>query len=134
MQNVSKHRIVFYDGACVLCNRTVNFLIKADRNQKLKFAPLGGTTAKSLNFNEFVDGAASVVFYNKGNIYYRSTAILNIIKDLPFPWNLLYIFWIVPTSLRDYFYRIVGKNRYKWFGRTASCLLYDAKYKGRFLD
>lgn len=134
MQNLSNHRIVFYDGECVLCNRTVRFLIKADRNQKLKFAPLEGATAKTLKINSFVDGESSVVFYNNGTLYYRSTAILNIIKGLPLPWNLLYVFWIVPSSIRDYFYRIIGKNRYRWFGKTTSCLLYEPKYKERFLD
>jgi predicted DCC family thiol-disulfide oxidoreductase YuxK len=134
MQNVSNHRIVFYDGECVLCNRTVSFLIKADRDQKLKFAPLEGLTAKTLNINGSADREPSVVFYNNGGLYYRSTAILNIIQELPFPWHLPLVFRIVPTSIRDYFYKIIGKNRYKWFGRTASCILYDSKYKGRFLD
>lgn len=134
MQNLSNLRIVFYDGECVLCNRTVGFLIKADRNQKLKFAPLEGVTAKKLNINGSADGESSVVFYKKEKLYYRSTAILNIIQELPFPWNLLTIFWIVPTFIRDYCYRIIGKNRYRWFGKTTSCILYEPKYKERFLD
>jgi predicted DCC family thiol-disulfide oxidoreductase YuxK len=134
MQNVSNHRIVFYDGACVLCNRTVSFLIKADRDQKLKFAPLEGVTSKILNINGSTDREPSVVFYNNGRLYYKSTAILNIIQELSFPWHLLLVFRIVPTSIRDYIYRVIGKNRYKWFGRTASCNLYESKYKGRFLD
>lgn len=134
MQDFSNHRIVFYDGECVLCNRTVGFLIKADRNQKLKFAPLEGETAKILNINNFTDGESSVVFLNNGKLYYRSTAILNIFRILPFPWNLFYIFQIVPTFIRDYCYRIIGKNRYKWFGKTQSCIMIDSKYKERLLD
>lgn len=134
MQNLSNLRIVFYDGECVLCNRTVSFLIKADRNQKLKFAPLEGVTAKKLNLNGSADGESSVVFYKNEKLYYRSTAILNIIQELPFPWNLLTIFWIVPAFIRDYCYRIIGKNRYRWFGKTTSCILYEPKYKERFLD
>jgi predicted DCC family thiol-disulfide oxidoreductase YuxK len=134
MQNVSNHRIVFYDGECVLCNRTVSFLIKADRDQKLKFAPLEGLTAKTLNINGSADREPSVVFYNNSRLYYRSTAIMNIIQELPFPWHLLLVFRIVPTSIRDYFYKIIGKNRYRWFGKNAFCIMYDSKYKGRFLD
>lgn len=134
MQNLSNHRIVFYDGECVLCNRTVRFLIKADRNQKLIFAPLEGVTAKKLNIKSSADGESSVVFYKNEKLYYRSTAILNIIQELPFPWNLLSIFWVVPTFIRDYCYRIIGKNRYRWFGKSTSCFLYEPKYKERFLE
>lgn len=134
MQDYTNHRIVFYDGECVLCNRTVSFLIKADRYQKIKFAPLGGSTAKILNINSAADGDSSVVYYNKGLIYYRSTAILNIIQQLPFPWQSLFIFRIVPTFIRDYVYNIIGKNRYKWFGKIASCSLYETKNQERYLD
>lgn len=134
MQNFSNLRIVLYDGECALCNRTVSFLIKADRNQKLKFAPLGGVTAKILNINEFADGEASVVFYNNEKVHYKSTAILYIILELPLPWKLFYVFKIVPTFIRDYCYKIIGKNRYNWFGKANSCIMYESKYKGRLLD
>jgi predicted DCC family thiol-disulfide oxidoreductase YuxK len=134
MQNFSNLRIVLYDGECALCNRTVSFLIKADRNQKLKFAPLGGVTAKILNINEFADGEASVVFYNNEKVHYKSTAILYIILELPLPWKLFYVFKIVPTFIRDYCYKIIGKNRYNWFGKAKSCIMNESKYKGRLLD
>jgi predicted DCC family thiol-disulfide oxidoreductase YuxK len=134
MQNFSNLRIVLYDGECALCNRTVSFLIKADRNQKLKFAPLGGVTAKILNINEFADGEASVVFYNNEKVHYKSTAILYIILELPLPWKLFYVFKIVPTFIRDYCYKVIGKNRYNWFGKAKSCIMNESKYKGRLLD
>ena len=134
MQNFSIHRIVFYDGECALCNRTISFLIKVDRSQKLKFAPLEGVTAKLLKINEFADGEASVVFYNKEKVHYKSTAILNIIQELPFPWNLFYVLKIVPPFIRDYCYKVIGKNRYNWFGKAKSCIMNESKYKGRLLD
>ena len=134
MQNFSIHRIVFYDGDCALCNRTVSFLIKADKNKRLKFAPLEGVTAKLLSINEFADGEASVVFYNNEKVDYKSTAILNIIRELPFPWNLFYVLKIVPPFIRDYCYKVIGKNRYNWFGKAKSCIMNESKYKGRLLD
>ena len=134
MQNFSNLRIVLYDGECALCNRTVSFLIKADRNQKLKFAPLGGVTAKILNINEFADGEASVIYYKNEKVHYKSTAILYIILELPLPWKLFYVFKIVPTFIRDYCYKVIGKNRYNWFGKAKSCIMNESKYKGRLLD
>jgi len=95
---------------------------------------LGGITAKILNIPEFADVDASVVFYNNEKVYYKSTAILNIIRELPFPWNLFYVFKIVPTFIRDYCCKVIGKNRYNWFGKAKSCIMNESKYKGRLLD
>lgn len=127
-------RIVFYDGECVLCSRTVAFLIKADRNHLLKFAPLGGVTAKRLNIETFAEGEATVVFHEKEKNYFRSTAVLNITQYLPFPWKILRVFLLVPSFIRDFFYRIIGKNRYKWFGKNRTCMLYHPRYEGQLLD
>ena len=127
-------RIVFYDGECMLCSRTVAFLIKADRKHLLKFAPLGGITAKNLNIETFAEGEATVVFHDNGKSYFRSTAVLNITQYLPFPWMLLRVFLVVPTFIRDFIYRIIGKNRYRWFGKNETCILYHPRYEGQLLD
>ncbi len=131
---LTKDNIVFYDGACSLCSRTVAFLIKADKNQQLKFAPLDGVTSAMLEIPAVSEGEATVVFYKKGELYFRSTAVLKIIQLLPFPWHLLRVFTLVPNFIRDYVYRIVGRNRYRWFGKNTTCILYHPRYEGQLLD
>ena len=131
--DLTNDNIVFYDGACSLCSRTVAFLIKADSNRQLKFAPLNGVTSALLEIPTADEGAATVVFYKKGEIYFRSTAVLKIIKLLPFPWQLLRVFTLVPIFIRDYVYRIIGRNRYRWFGQNTTCILYHPRYEGQLL-
>jgi predicted DCC family thiol-disulfide oxidoreductase YuxK len=135
LQQVPDHnRIVFYDGDCVLCSKTVIFLLKADKKKRLRFAPLSGSISKSLSIAKADKQESSVVFYNNGNLYYKSTAVLKIAEQLPFPWLLFSIFFLIPTFIRDYIYRVIARNRYKWFGKNTSCFLKHPNYGDRFLD
>ena len=132
--DLTNDNIVFYDGACSLCSGTVSFLINADKNQQLKFAPLDGVTSAMFKIPAIAEGEATVVFYKKGELYFRSTAALKIIQLLPFPWQLLGVFSLVPNFIRDYIYRIIGRNRYRWFGKNKTCILYHPRYEGQLLD
>jgi predicted DCC family thiol-disulfide oxidoreductase YuxK len=40
--------VVFYDGVCGLCDRSVQFLLARDRERVLHFAPLQGPTAAAV--------------------------------------------------------------------------------------
>lgn len=125
---------MFYDGDCVLCSKTVIFLLKVDQKQRLKFAPLGGITSQSLLINQAPSSEATVVYYKEGELFYRSTAVLKIAQQLPFPWPLFSIFLLIPSFIRDYIYSVIGKNRYKWFGKNETCFVKQTNFENRFLD
>jgi predicted DCC family thiol-disulfide oxidoreductase YuxK len=40
----------------------------------------------------------------------------------------------VPRAVRDPAYRWLARNRYRWFGRSATCWLPEPEYARRFLD
>jgi predicted DCC family thiol-disulfide oxidoreductase YuxK len=125
--------IVFFDDDCLLCNKTVLFLLKRDTNKVLQFAPIGGLTFKSLNLGTISSNKNSVIFLTNGQTYLRSTAILRILYELPLPWKLATIFRIVPLSIRDYFYRYIAKNRNKFFGKNNICITNESVYANTIL-
>jgi predicted DCC family thiol-disulfide oxidoreductase YuxK len=43
------------------------------------------------------------------------------------------VFRIVPRPLRDAFYRLVARNRYRWFGTAGHCALLTAEQRSRLL-
>jgi len=69
-----------------------------------------------------------------GKIYYRSSAALQIIRRLDGPISLLYGFILVPVILRDALYNLVARKRYKWFGRSGSCMVPSPGLMNRFID
>ncbi|RLD76937.1 MAG: hypothetical protein DRJ07_15475, partial [Bacteroidetes bacterium] len=64
----------------------------------------------------------------------KSTAILKVFKELKRMWPALYIFIIVPRVIRDLFYNIIAKNRYKVFGKRDVCMIPDKNVTSRFIE
>ena len=126
------HNIIFFDGICNLCNSSVNFIITRDREARFKFAPLQSEIAK--NYLDQTEEFESIVLLTNGGVYKKSTAALKIARELKGGWKLLYIFIILPKFLRDFFYDIIAKNRYKWFGKKDACMVPTPELKSRFLD
>ena len=44
--------VVFFDGVCTLCQRSVRYLLKHDKNKRLKFTSLQGQYAKKILHRE----------------------------------------------------------------------------------
>ena len=125
--------IVYFDGVCGLCNRTVDFLLKIDVDNKLLFAPLQGATAQKKihmlpgqNFN-------TIIFQHNDKLYYRSNAIITILKTVGGFWKITLLLKIIPLFIRDYFYKLIAGNRYKWFGKKESCRMPTPAERARFL-
>lgn len=130
-----KKTLVFFDGFCGLCNRLIDFLVRHDRRDRLRFAPLQGTTAaKFLTESERVD-LDSISIIHQGRKLRHSTAVLVALGELGGGWWILSrIGLLFPRFIRDIVYRQVASNRYKWFGKLDVCRIPTPEERGRFLD
>lgn len=129
-------KIVLFDGYCILCDWLVDFLLRVDKKNKLKFASLQSELASSILVNLEKEGKAdpdTVVFFDNGRIYSKSAAILKIFSGLPQPYPLLTVFWVIPAPLRDGIYSLISQNRVRWFGRRDNCRVPDEETEGRIL-
>ena len=128
--------IVLFDGVCNFCNRIVQFLIKRDRNDHLRFASLqsdaGRRILKQVHFDPQYN--ESVLFLVKGKIWKRSDAFCQIMRRLPGAWKLCYGFIIIPRFIRDWFYHFISSHRYQWFGRRDHCMTPPPEWKEKFLS
>ncbi len=130
----SDNAIVLFDGVCNFCNSSINFIIKRDKKGYFKFAPLQSEIAQKLVGDKTKPMPESVILIENGKTYDRSSAALRIAKKLDGLWPLLYIFIILPKRLRDAVYNLIGRNRYKWFGKTEACMIPNPGVRSRFLD
>ena len=136
------HPIVFYDGVCGLCNRLVQFLLKHDRDGRLRFASLQSDfAAKVLQRHGFdpkdLDTLHVVENYDQPSerVLQRSDAVLRAWRELGGIWSVLAsLSRIIPRPLRDLVYRFVAQNRYRVFGKYDTCMLPDPEQRSRFLD
>lgn len=125
--------IVIFDGECNLCNRWVDFAIERDPGRRLRFAASGSEAGRAMVERSGLDPASSIYLAEGAKLWDRSTAALRIARVLRFPWCLAYGFILVPRPLRDVAYRLVARNRYRWFGRRATCRMPTEADGGRFL-
>lgn len=131
----TEHPIVFFDGVCHLCNRAVDFLLRVDRRGVLRFAAIQGETAGAVLPPLREAPEVWAMFYADGSgVYEASDAVLRIGRRLGGAWALLAaVAAIVPRPLREAAYRLVARNRYRWFGRRDSCRLPASGERERFL-
>ncbi|KWX85906.1 thiol-disulfide oxidoreductase DCC [Paenibacillus riograndensis] len=127
--------VVLIDGVCHLCQGLVRFIIPRDPQGRILFAPLQSEISRKLtNDSGLVPGQLStVVLLENGVCYTESAAVLRIARKLRFPWPAAYLFIIIPRPLRDALYRLVARNRYRWFGRDEQCMIPTPEIRKRFL-
>ncbi len=127
--------IVLFDGVCNFCNSSVNHIIKHDKKDAFRFAPLQSETGKKFLSHHNIDPLKtdSIILVENGVAYERSTAILRINKKLGGLHSLFYGLVIIPEILRNGVYNWIARNRYKWFGKKESCMIPDVKVRGKFL-
>jgi len=128
--------IVLFDGICNLCNNSVQFIIDRDPSAQFQFASLQSPQAQELLKKYHLENgySESIVLIQGSHIYTASTAALRIARHLSKPWPMLYIFIFIPRSIRDWFYSIIARNRYRWFGRRDTCMAPTPALRQRFLE
>ncbi len=128
------HPILLFDGICNYCNNWVNFIIRHDPKKKFRFAALqsdaGKRIIKQYNISEKEE---SVVLIYNGKVYLKSSAGLHILYHVGGIYALAFMFIIVPEYVRDFYYDIIARNRYKWWGKRESCMIPTEDIKERFL-
>jgi predicted DCC family thiol-disulfide oxidoreductase YuxK len=126
--------VILFDGVCNLCNAWVQFVIERDPGARFAFAPLGSDAANGLlRSRQWVPTSDSIILVEKDGIYDQSTAALRIVRRLSGAWPLGAMFLIVPKVLRDAVYRLIARNRYRWFGRRDVCMMPTPELRARFL-
>lgn len=134
-EDYSKHGIVLFDGVCNLCNSSVQFIIKHDKNDFFRFAALQSETGQKMLKQAGLpqDFLGTFVYFEKGKHSVRSTAALRLSRHLNGLWKLFYVLLIIPAPIRNFFYNLVANNRYKFFGKQESCMIPTPELRNKFI-
>lgn len=137
MQSSKKNKIILFDGVCNLCNNTVQFLIKRDREDIFRFASLQSTIGKKLLEERGIDSSQidTIVLIEPGVAYYtKSTAALKIARSLGGIWGMARLLEWIPERIRNRVYDYVANNRYQWYGKQDACMVPTPDLRAKFLD
>ena len=138
MQNLPPNKkIILFDGVCNLCNSAVQFVIKHDKKDVFRFVALQSELGKEILAHIGIDtkNIDSIVLYEPGvAYYYKSSAAIQIARNLGGFWHFGTVFRIIPTGISNQLYDYIAKNRYKWYGKKESCMIPTPELKIKFLE
>jgi predicted DCC family thiol-disulfide oxidoreductase YuxK len=133
--------VLLYDGVCGFCNKSVQMILDHDRRGEMRFAALQSDYGASVvERHPELRGVDSVVYVEKRpgaggeRVFMKSDAALRVAAYLGGFWKLLLAAKVMPRPLRDYFYDLFARNRYRLFGKYDTCLLPPPEVRSRFLD
>ena len=128
--------IVLFDGVCLFCNASVNFLIDRDAPGRIRFAALQSESGQALLARFGLDPRRldSLVLVEGKRCSTESTAALRLTRYMDGLWPALGVLLFVPAFLRDFCYEILARNRYRWFGRLDACRVPTPETRRRFLE
>ncbi|RIX53646.1 DUF393 domain-containing protein [Paenibacillus nanensis] len=132
----AQQSILLIDGVCHLCQNITRYVVEHDHKRKFSFAALqslagsrllrqGGLSEKDWD---------SFVLVENGRYYTSSGAALRVMRGLGGWRRIAYAFILIPRPIRDGAYRLVARNRYRWFGKSDVCLMPTKEVMSRFLE
>lgn len=131
-----QHPVILFDGVCNLCTGSVQFIIKHDPQQYFRFASLQSELGQQfLRQNGLsADTFDSFIMWENGKYYTESTAALRVARKLNGLWPGLYAFILLPAFIRNGVYRLIARNRYRWFGKKQGCWVPSAELNSLFIS
>ena len=133
--------LAFYDGVCALCNASVAFTLKRDREGRFRFAPLQSELARSELPARGVDPTALEAMVLLADfesedeaVFVGPHAVLEILRRLGGFWRIPAALRVLPNAVLEVGYGFVARIRYRVFGQYDHCPMPPAELRDRFVD
>ena len=118
-------RVVVFDGICHVCSGWVRFMERHRIEPPFKLIPMQTEDGKSLLAAHGIDAndPATFLVLDGGKPFTHSDGAVHIIAALGGLWSVVKVARVIPKSWRDSLYRLLARNRYRWFGQRRTCYL-----------
>lgn len=117
LKNKLPKGVLYYDDQCLMCSKVIQFLRKKDIHNRIVLLPISQCALKdTMSFD-------SVVFIKKHKqTYFYSSAVIQCLYAIGGPYAFALIGYCVPKFLRDALYKVVARNRNRFF-KYSTCSL-----------
>lgn len=131
MQISESHPVIVYDGYCLLCDRIIQFVLKADKKERFRFCTLEYFC--TLYPDQAQKDRVMLLYHHR--MSFGSDAAIDIMRELG---GVNRLFSVVasffPHVLREWVYQFIAARRYAWFGKSHTCIMPPTAWKSKFLD
>jgi predicted DCC family thiol-disulfide oxidoreductase YuxK len=127
--------VLFFDGDCGFCSKSVLRVYHLDPKGAVEFAPLQGVLAAKLDLLKYSEkGGGSMVILREsdGVMFTKGDAVIELGKALGGVWaELARAFSIVPRFARNLAYDLVARHRHLLPGKGNQCAVPDKDFMAR---
>lgn len=133
--NLNNKSILLIDGECLLCDGFLKFVLKRDYQKRFFYTHLQSFPTKNYNIIIPKDGLKTVYLWHEGTVYQKSDVTVIVLEHLGGIWKIgSYIIRMFPKYVRDFWYDLIAKYRYKIWGKSDTCLIPSEDEKAQFID
>lgn len=133
--NTKYIHIIYYDGDCGFCNKTVQWVLKKDKHQRFHFAALQSPIAQErLEKYGIKIKLDTIILESQRHIYQKSDAILHILYIIGGGWRLISFLKVIPRPFRNSFYNLIARNRHRILPKSNHCVLLKPIQLAQFID
>lgn len=128
-------KVIVFDGVCKLCNSCVQFIIRHDKQHKIKLCATQSNAGNYLleRHQISINEPETILYVKNDQYFFKSEAVLELMTDIGYRLWLVRIFRRLPLILRDWLYDTVARNRYRFFGKYDRCRLPQSDHHHRYL-
>lgn len=121
-------RIVVFDGLCHLCSGGAKWLQHHQGEPPFQLVPMQSDHGRTLLAQHGYDPDDPLTFLvlDGKRCLTQSGAWIHLVAATGGGWRLVHAGRVIPPLLRDSVYRLIARNRYRWFGRRTTCYLAQA--------
>ncbi|MEM7672524.1 MAG: DCC1-like thiol-disulfide oxidoreductase family protein [Verrucomicrobiota bacterium] len=128
--------VLWFDAECLICNRSIQFILKYEKDSRLKFGALQSDPGQTLHQTLFKNGPLESMIYlsSDGELSHSSDALIAVSSHLKAPWS--YLRWLrwIPRKVRNLLYRQIARNRHRWNRKSASCTIPTPEMRVRMVS
>jgi len=118
-------RVLVYDGYCHVCSGWARFMARHPITPPFTLVAMQSDAGRALLREHGIDpeDPATFLVLDYGRVLTDSDGAIHVVAALGGLWRLMYVARGVPKPWRDGLYRLLARNRYRWFGRRTVCYL-----------
>jgi len=129
--------VLFFDGDCAFCTKSVNRVFDLDRKGVIDFSPLQGGFSRARGLERHADPQAGTMVLLRetdGAVFLRSDALIELGRALGGWCKVALLGFLIPKCLRDAAYKWIARNRHRLTGGGDACRMPSPEFYSRMRE
>jgi predicted DCC family thiol-disulfide oxidoreductase YuxK len=114
-----------FDGYCNVCTGWTRFMLRHPISPPFTLVAMQSEAGRKLLTAQGIDpeDPSTFLVFDQGRVLRESDGALHVMASLGGVWRMAYALRAIPKRWRDALYRLLARNRYRWFGKRTVCYL-----------